>query len=781
MTKKSLIAAVLACTWLVFGASASALAGSSGNAPYLSQLRHLDAQAFAQENRLNRAIAELDAAALVQKGSDLLPAPKIDWQAEKKDARAQLVKLDGQRRDLVAKAIQAAGTERSAAFTEASLAQYLLSLRQAWRGRYPLRPTRVADVGKEECPDPIGDQLLFDLAQAVVQSRPQDYVAALARMQQALNCFTVEDARRLADALVYPFYETSPDVDTGIEVVSDAKPASKSAGSSENIPQFPAELAHQARYAALTAFTNLYVLIQDAGKTFGPTELHRFMVTNRRSMGQVFFNPASPVRSAGYWLYSPTLDRLVRVKYLCEGETKADLERKQKEGRDADECVSGTASLDALLDGNRLGTLSCTLTEMLTPRLDLTRGYECNRNVCSEAVLDMPGIELMRQNGQTPYNTPLAQLEKDRCGGNGGGGGSAGVLDAALDLMGCVTERLSSVGSRGQTQCVADVARPGWFPDLSYAPETHPTCGDLLAEPRVAPNGAVSGKDTLAPWCKNNPKSANCRVMDVGYVEQLAKFGVGDPTELPEEFVEEFYDGFAGWAGFVEGDDSGECKTVCFDTNKVVINPDWAEKLTPDEKEELDRYVQTVADFLREKQEYCENEGSSDPDCASFNQAVEDDMGEQDPDSYCAPDVGDCGSCNPDQARVDALMDCINLDDPQINEDPGFIDPLPWEGTYVQSQGLAIWEACMAQTQETENSMACATYKCPQEQQPEADGNGGCRCTSPSNGGPIRQACGALDCLQGSSPVMGPAGCMCNTPGRAPLTPPEGPFPEPGV
>ena len=635
----------------------------------------------------------------------------------------RLKDLYQKRSDFIARLIKSATTKKLATFNEIVLTTFLYEFRTRRVGGYAERSwTRAEKRDLKRCPDIVSDGVLNQWALGLTEAKPGLYADSLARIVQGMECYSMAEALSFSRDLARAYQNTLQRFGHNKEFLSRAKSY------------------------LLYSTANLFIVVQDLTKVYGPTPLYELIRDNRRALGEVFMDRYSPVHIAGYWLYDMKLDRMIAVGPLCESL------RYKKVDKTTGNCVSATATLDALIDPRRLGLASCLLTDMISPVFDVKLGYLCQRDVCSESGHHVPAVRQAIDNKKTAYGVSLDSLRESRdCpeGSKGGGSnaGIVGVLGDSQSYMECITETLLAE-QKGQQACFVAVVNQGRSARFGFAPA--PAENDNCSDPLV--RGRRGDKKLT-----NKLKKA--------FNEALEEF-----TEEEIEILEEFL------RNAQLTNDRNRCPKVCLEEEDdyyiLVFNRRYLKETN---NEDLKNDEELVLRQIIHEQPIEEPEppvpdpppgGDDDDDDDFFCWAWEDncppDASENEGgDEYCSPDVGDCNNCSALSGLQQATLDCFVTNDEAIPSRPGLpetIMPLPWD-----NPDAPAWAACLEQQEGPDDALACSNIECGEGIEPSLDENGECVCRVPAV--PVGRDPEPIDCPQGTTPVIGPGGVpLCSGP-----------------
>jgi hypothetical protein len=272
------------------------------------------------------------------------------------------------------------------------------------------------DTRQGNCPfDAVEDQLLFDLAEALISDDMPQVGIAINQFQSSLNCVSVWHATYLGTALA-----------EGYKRVIARLPASH---------QAPAERV------LLGMYSNLMLLVRDQTLAVGKTPLSLFIQQSKSKMKELYAEPSSIGSAIGLWFTNRGNVRMFRAPSLCE-HTDQD-----------SECISASHAIDYLASARRAGLGNCRLSEAIIVPFDAQRGYFCYSEICEPsnlAITDLPisigdfpadydwtelhneqehlllsmlpkDLSLLELAGtskeRTPLGIPVASLYIDRCDG----------------------------------------------------------------------------------------------------------------------------------------------------------------------------------------------------------------------------------------------------------------------------------------------------------------------------------------------------------------------------
>ncbi|MBI4512057.1 MAG: hypothetical protein HY698_20665 [Deltaproteobacteria bacterium] len=421
----------------------------------LNHLRGMDRDAITAEGRLHEVSYARESLVASFIFSDQKPTLQDVEQAKASEgvATQAVENWIAQEDSYIASVISSTSPQNPASITEAALTSFVFETRRALG---PWKPTRSFD---ETCPDTVKDQLLFDLAKAVLGDDEALYAATLGQVAKAVSCSSLQRAVHLNSALA-----------TGYD---------------RAISRFPAALRPAVRQALLSSLLNTFLIVHDETKFLGISPIHAWLRVNRAELGQLLAQPWSVVRQAGLWLKDLSSGRLVQVGELCE------------EGLRGQDCVSGTHLLDAMTDPRRLGTGTCSALEMISKKFDSVRGYSCEKGLCSgEEGAVIRGLRANENRpvpffgnavptgfrelnpakvkgscragcvplpGRTRFGADVAELQATRCTGRGNGGDD-GSIGVPSNRMRCVTESIYASSPRAKQlamlECAHEVTSP---------------------------------------------------------------------------------------------------------------------------------------------------------------------------------------------------------------------------------------------------------------------------------------------------------------------------------
>ncbi len=639
--------------------------------------------------------------------------------------RNRLQDLYDKRRAFIADLIKSANNSNLADFNEIVLAVFLYEFRTHRVAGYAERSwTRAEKRERKRCPDIVTDGVLNQWALGLAKARPALYADALARLVQGMECYSMAEALSFSRALVKAYRDT-------LQQFADNK-----------------KLLSQAKAYLLFATANLFIVVQDLTKAYGPTPMYQLLRNNRRALGDLFMDRYSPVQVAGYWLYDMRLDRMVAVGSLCESL------RYKKIGK-SDNCVSATATLDALLDPMRLGLASCLLTDMISPVFDEKLGYLCQREVCSDADDNKPATRVALERKKTAYGVQLDDLRDARecpegLQGSGANAGTVGLLGNAESFMQCITETLLAE-QRGQQACFVAVSGQAGAAHYGFAPPPtdHENCSDPLMR-----RGDKKLRDKIIEAFH---KAFEQFTEDEKGLLDLLLVAIGD-DELT--------------------DDANECPKICMRSDEngtytFTYNRNYVRDASKDDLKEstqglLQQIINNETPDVPEPPSPTtadaeDNEEDDDFFCWAWEDNCPPDAdGNDGGDEYCSPEIADCNNCSALSGLQQASLDCFITNEEAIPRRPGLpeqIMPLPWN-----NPDSPAWTACLEQQQGPDETLICGKSDCAEGEEPGLDANGQCICRAPAV--PVADEPEPIDCPPGSFPVVGAGGVLlCGSPG----------------
>ena len=515
------------------------------------------------------------------------------------------------------------------------------------------------------------------------------------------------------------------------------------------------EFLSRARSYLLYSTANLFIIVQYITKAYGPTQMYEFIKAHRLALGDVFMDRNSPIRVAGYWLYDMKLDRMVAVGPLCESL------RFNKVDKATGNCISATATLDALIDPRRLGLASCLLTDMISPVFDIKLGYVCQRDVCSENGKNIPVVQQTIDNKKTAYGVPLDSLRESRDCPEGSKGGSSnadivGLLGDSQNYMECITETLLAE-QKGQQACFVAVVNQGRTTRFGFAPAPaeNDNCNDPLVRGR-------RGDKKLTNKLKKtfNDVLEEFTEEEIALLEEFLRNAqlTNDRNRCPKVCLEEEDDYYllVFNRSYLKETNNEDLKSDTELVLKQIVHDE-----TPSEQPPLEPIPEPPSD----------EEDNDDDDffCWAWeDNCPPDASGNEGGDEYCSPDVGDCNNCSALSGVQQAMLDCFTTNEEAIPSRPGLpetIMPLPWD-----NPDAPAWAACMEQQEGRNEALACPNTDCGEGIEPSIDENGECVCRAPAV--PVGRDPEPIDCPQGAFPVVGPGGVpLCSGPGFDGYTP----------
>lgn len=464
-------------------------------------------------------------------------------------------------------------------------------------------------------------------------------------------------------------------------------------------------------------------------------------------------------------------------------------------------CVSATGLFDALTDPVRLGLGTCPAVAFIDGCFDVTQGYVCDAHVCGDGLAQatgLPGIDDMRERGESRYSIELDRLRAAICAPGGGAregeGGFGGDTswESLVDLggeFGCLhPDAFANRRLRErQISCIAAAAGHGLDDriaalDTQLRPAEHASCGD--------PRALGSKKSEVAKvWIKG---AAGCAAGGktggvVGCAWGFAAGSLGHATEVVAEAVDGIFEQRA---------EQDRLRAEIAERQKA-IQEAWAKRAEEEAARAADERRKKAEQRQKEAEarQQAEDDKRNWEECrkvASHEDCV--DAGENPPagETMCADGAGACDSCSPAAAAAEALRECI--DDPNdprndelpangdlpspapqlIQPDPNGVDP---ELAACLDDALSDWFS------HRDSDMSCAALRCNDGQTPEKV-NGICSCTGASAGEltPPGASCAVIQCAEGSDVVIVNGECMCGwTQDREAPERPGVPGPRPGL
>ena len=604
--------------------------------------------------------------------------------------------------------------------------------------------TKAIHRSDKRCPDILTDKVLADLVEGLVTTNSAQYAQSLSRVVQGLECYSMAESLSFARDLVRAYH-------SAVNYFSDNK-----------------ELVAKSRSYLNYSLANLFIVVHDLTKSYGPTELYQFLRDHRNDLAEVFRNQNSPIHIAGYWIYDLRLDRMVSIGPLCESmSSNRPLNHK--------DCISATATLDALTDPARLAMGSCLLVDMLSASFDIETGYLCQRDVCSDNTVESQLLGNIIEDGETPFGHPISDLRKqNNCdngqgGVAGGSGGLLGLLGDSRDYMRCVTETLLAE-RKGDRACFVSVAQQNRASRFGFSPpqNDHDNCSDPLTDGRK--NRQLKKIRDKIGTILDEVFEENSNLEDVSLLIRDATI-ITDVDEVCSDICQLTQDG---------GDHYDLIWNSRFvkSSNREMLKEKLSEEVDEIAGELEERHQGDIVHALAVAGEAIQNATNEGEDAAVeednfFCWAWEDNCPPSTPENdggeeYCHPDAGDCNHCSALSSAQNAMLDCFSTNDSAVPTRPGIpeqIEPLPWD-----DPDAPAWAECLQEDDSNNEALACGNLECNDNELPGLNESGQCVCkmqaTLIGNAQPE-----PIDCPQGTNPVVGPGGVpLCSAPGMFELT-----------